>query len=257
MRKIFVLAAPAAAFAAALIFTPDHANVAVGDRLDLQITLDPQNEKIFTAEAAIDFPADILEVASFSWSPSWAALSAPGYDQIDNLNGVFLKAAGYPHGTNKPTSIGVVTFKAKKAGTGAISAASGSLALNAKNSSALNPPYPSLSIVVSDAAAPAAPVETVSAAPAQPTSNTIKPSPSPSPPPAVPPLPAPVPSPAVPTMNEPSPPTNSPAALFDVSVAPATAANNFMTSAFAPAGAALIAVIFFAIARRRARHNKK
>jgi hypothetical protein len=65
------------------------------------------------------------------------ALTQPGYDSTDNINGVLTKTAGYPSGFSGATTFGTITFYAKKAGTGTIKIGNSSLAFESSSQSAI------------------------------------------------------------------------------------------------------------------------
>ncbi|MDP3004534.1 MAG: hypothetical protein Q8N43_03500, partial [Candidatus Azambacteria bacterium] len=117
-------------------------------------------------------------VKSFNFGNSWMALSQTGYDLIDNTNGTLIKTAGYPGGLSSSATFGIVSFYAKKAGSGTIKLGNGSLALDANNQNVLSS-SPSVSVAVT------APIS-VPAVPSAPTAPTVPTAPSPAETPAVP-----------------------------------------------------------------------
>lgn len=103
-----------------------------GDTFTASISVSP-SEKIYTVGIQLDYPANLLEVQSFTFGSTWMPLSQEGYDSIDNTNGLLIKTAGYPGGITSAKTIGTVTFKAKNSGQGAIQLTSDTFALNAQN----------------------------------------------------------------------------------------------------------------------------
>lgn len=95
------------------------------------------NTANYAEKISLSFPADMLEVTSFNFSPSWIALNQPGYDAIDNNSGTLVKTGGYPSGFTTMTDFGTVTFRTKKAGTAAISVKNDSQAFDINGPSAL------------------------------------------------------------------------------------------------------------------------
>jgi hypothetical protein len=93
--------------------------------------------KNYTAKIELHYPADLLEVKSFTFAPSWMPLAQSGYDRLDNLNGVLIKTAGYPAGISAPTTFGTVSFRAKKNGTGLITLNRNSFAWDANSQNVL------------------------------------------------------------------------------------------------------------------------
>ena len=127
------IAAPALA-ATSVSFTPVSVSVRQGQTFTLTIGVNPQGVKNYTAKTELHYPADLLEVKSFTFASSWMPLSQSGYDLTDNTNGVFIKTAGYPGGISSAATFGTVSFLAKKSGNGTITLNSGnSLALDANN----------------------------------------------------------------------------------------------------------------------------
>lgn len=131
---IFVL--PAALFAANMSFI-SGSSYHPGQIFSVQVMVNPQSAKVYTVKAEIAYPADILEVESFSFANGWIPLSQPGYDSVDNAGGTLIKTGGYPGGLSSVQALGIITFKAKKAGSASIAFRSGSLALDAANSNLL------------------------------------------------------------------------------------------------------------------------
>lgn len=108
------------AFAATYSLSPSSVNVKQGQSFNVTVTLDPQSAASYTSKLELKYPADLLEIKSFSFASKWLALSEEGYDSVDNINGVLMKTAGYPKGTTSPVTFGTVSFSAKKSGNGLI-----------------------------------------------------------------------------------------------------------------------------------------
>lgn len=119
--------------ATSVSFTPVSVSVRQGQTFTLTIGVNPQGAKNYTAKTELHYPADLLEVKSFTFAPSWMPIAQPSYDLTDNTNGVFIKTAGYPGGLSSATTFGTVSFLAKKSGNGAITLDSNSFALDANN----------------------------------------------------------------------------------------------------------------------------
>ena len=127
------IAAPALA-ATSVSFTPVNVSVRQGQIFTLTIGVNPQGAKTYTAKTELHYPADLLEVKSFTFANGWMPLSQSGYDLTDNTNGVFIKTAGYPGGVSSAVTFGTVSFLAKKSGSGPIILNNGnSFALDASN----------------------------------------------------------------------------------------------------------------------------
>ena len=125
-------------FAATTIsLSPTAVNITAGQTFNLNVAVDPQGVKNYTVKLELKYPADLLEVKSFTLSSNWTAFIATGYDttiENANTNGVLIKTAGYPNpGLSSAVTFGTVSFLAKKAGSGIIQTGTGSLALNASS----------------------------------------------------------------------------------------------------------------------------
>ena len=119
-------------------FSPTSIKVTSGQNFNVVVAVNPQGVNNYTAKIELDYPADILEVKSFSFGSNWMALSQAGYDLIDNTNGVLIKTAGYPGGLSSSATFGTVSFYAKKAGSGIIKVGNGALALDANNQNVIS-----------------------------------------------------------------------------------------------------------------------
>ncbi len=145
-----------------LSFSPASVNVTSGETFNMVVSVNPQEIKNYTIKTEIEFPADLLEVKSFSFGNNWMPLSQTGYNLIDNTNGLLIKTAGYPGGLSSAATFGTISFLAKKDGTGSISVGNNSFALDATNQDLLSG-APQASIVITasvPAETPPAPVET-------------------------------------------------------------------------------------------------
>jgi len=136
---MMVLAMPVFA-ATSFLLSPVNVNVTEGQNFSVVIAVDPQDVKNYTVKVELEYPADLVEVKSFTLGSDWMALSQSGYDLIDNTNGVLVKTAGYPGGLSSAATFGTVSFLAKKAGDGIIKIASDSFVLNEENENVLITP---------------------------------------------------------------------------------------------------------------------
>ena len=173
---VIVLAMPALA-ATTVSLSPVNISVTSGKNFNVVIAVNPQGASNYTEKIELDYPADLLQVKSFSLGSNWMALSQTGYDLIDNTNGKLIKTAGYPGGISSSATFGTVSFYAKKAGSGTIKLGNGSLALDANNQNVLSG-TPSVSVAitapVSVPAAPSEPAAGTPAAPEQPAEQPIE-----------------------------------------------------------------------------------
>jgi len=125
-------------FAATTIsLSPTTVNITAGQTFNLNVAVDSQGVKNYTVKLELKYPADLLEVKSFTLGSNWIPVIAVGYDttiENANTNGVLIKTAGYPNpGLSSAATFGTVSFLAKKAGTGIIQTGTGSIALNASS----------------------------------------------------------------------------------------------------------------------------
>ena len=135
--------------ATSVSFTPVNVSVNQGQTFTLTIGVNPQGVKNYTAKIELHYPADLLEVKSFTFANSWMPLSQSGYDLIDNTNGVFIKTAGYPGGMSSAITFGTVSFLAKKSGNGTIALNSNSFVLDANNQNVLTDPSVQTAVAIS------------------------------------------------------------------------------------------------------------
>jgi len=164
---VIVLAMPALA-ATTVSLSPVNISVTSGKNFNVVIAVNPQGASNYTEKIELDYPADLLQVKSFSLGSNWMALSQTGYDLIDNTNGKLIKTAGYPGGISSSATFGTVSFYAKKAGSGTIKLGSGSLALDANNQNVLSGAPQVAFTVTAPASVPAAPSEPAAGTPAAP-----------------------------------------------------------------------------------------
>lgn len=142
--------------ATTISLSPASVSVTQGESFNLVIAVNPQGVKNYTVKVELEYPTDLLEVKSFSFSNGWMALSQTGYDLIDNTNGLLIKTAGYPGGIPTSATFGTVSFSAKKSGSGVIKLTSNSMALDAENENVLSSPLAQVTVSIA-APAPIAP----------------------------------------------------------------------------------------------------
>jgi len=134
---VLVLITPVLA-ATTVSLSPTSISATAGQNFVLTVKIDPQSVKNYTAKMELTYPTDLLRVNSFTFGTSWMPVSQPGYDSIDNINGILVKTAGYPGGVASQATFGTISFFAKKTGTGIIKLGSNSLALDATNQNLLS-----------------------------------------------------------------------------------------------------------------------
>jgi|SRR3989338_3343269 len=166
----FVALAPAVAYASSMSLAPASVKTAVGRSFTMTVSVDPAGTPIYTVKSRITFPADLLEVRSFKLGAgSWISITQPGYDVIDNTAGILIKSAGWPKGLSAKATLGTITFKVKKAGTGQVAMTTGS-ALYDRNSANVFSGGNSVTVTIAEATPTPTPSATASA--------TVEPTPS-------------------------------------------------------------------------------
>jgi len=131
---------------------PVMVSVQQGQQFTLLVTVDPAGTPNYTAKVELDYPANLLEVTSFIFTPGWLPLPQPGYDLIDNTEGTLIKTAGYPGGVSSSVTFGTVVLRAKSTGTAVITVVgSSSLVLDAQNQNVINTQPTKTTVTISEA----------------------------------------------------------------------------------------------------------
>lgn len=128
----FIIAASALAANDFSFSLPGGTAYKVGNTFSANIMISPA-EKVYTAKAQVNYPANLLKIESFTFNSNWMPLSQPGYDSIDNVNGLMIKTAGYPGGVNSQVVLGTAVFRVLNSGNANLKFTSESLVLNANN----------------------------------------------------------------------------------------------------------------------------
>ncbi|OGG40716.1 hypothetical protein A3A21_01850 [Candidatus Jorgensenbacteria bacterium RIFCSPLOWO2_01_FULL_45_25b] len=154
-------------------FAPASVSARRGQSFTLTIRINPEGTKNYTAKTELRYPADLIEVRSFTFGSGWMPLSQTGYDLTDNTNGVLVKTAGYPGGVSSQTTFGTVSFFAKKSGNAKITLQSSSFALDAASQNVLGGTgLPQTAIVISEPA-PSVATETAPAPVSEPEEEPV------------------------------------------------------------------------------------
>jgi hypothetical protein len=114
---LLVILIPKISLANSISLRSSSKNIEPSKNFSLLVYVDSSSSQSFTAQANIDFPADLISVESFTYSSAWLPINQTGYDIVDNTNGKLIKTAGYPNGFNSEILLGTIVFKSKKAGT--------------------------------------------------------------------------------------------------------------------------------------------
>lgn len=139
MKKIitsiisFGIALPLFVSAATFNVTPNKTSYQVGDNIVLNISVNPENSKIYTSSLVADFSTTTLEMVSFSMNDNMLPLKQAGYDLLDNQKGSLIKTGGYAGGINSTTNFGTLTLRAKSAGSGEFNVLTSSLLFDENN----------------------------------------------------------------------------------------------------------------------------
>jgi hypothetical protein len=117
--------------------TPTSVKVVAGQQFNVVVAVNPNGTSDYAEQLQVDYPANLLQVTAFNIGSSWMSLSQPGYDSIDNTNGVMIKTAGYTGGITSLTPFGTITFTAERFGSGTITIGSGSQAFEKSGQTAI------------------------------------------------------------------------------------------------------------------------
>lgn len=118
-----------AAGTAAINLSPLSGSYKTGQTFNVVVSVNPGSEKIDMVRVKLNFPADLLEIKSFSISPAFSYQA--GSNSFDNAIGTFSWGAGTPGGITAASNFGTITFVAKKSGQTQISLSNDSLVLSA------------------------------------------------------------------------------------------------------------------------------
>ena len=114
--------------------SPNQVVKSVGSTFDVTIVITPDSKvPIYSAKIGLNYNPDMLEVTHFKYGDNLMQLSQPGYDVMDNANGILVKTAGFPGGLASQIIFGTVTFRVKAAGTGVVVLSANGVALDANN----------------------------------------------------------------------------------------------------------------------------
>ena len=130
-----------------LSFSPASIDVEPGDDFVVVISVEPE-EAVYTVKLELNFPAELLEIKSFTFGQSWIQLSQDEYNLVDNENGLLVKTAGYPGGLALASDFGTISFSAKEAGSGVIGISNNSFVLDSENQNILNEELAQLSLQI-------------------------------------------------------------------------------------------------------------
>jgi hypothetical protein len=111
----------------------------VGQTITLKLGINPNGANFDTAVVNLNFPADLLQIQSFSLNPSFS-ITAPE-NAYTNTTGTLSYAAGIPGSLSQSTDFGILTFKVVKAGDATISLAPDSTILSGGDSVAMQKNY--------------------------------------------------------------------------------------------------------------------
>jgi hypothetical protein len=117
--------------------TPTSVKVVAGQQFNVVVAVNPNGTSDYAEQLQINYPASLLQVTAFNIGSNWMSLTQPGYDSVDNTNGVLIKTAGYAGGINSLTPFGTITFTAEKSGSGTITIGDGSQAFEKSGQTAI------------------------------------------------------------------------------------------------------------------------
>ncbi len=94
-----------------IVLEPVSVSVVKNKSFSVNIYINPNGGKNYTAKVKVDYPADTIQESSFNIASGWMPISVSGYDLLDNKNGILIKSAGYPNpGISSKTLFGTITF---------------------------------------------------------------------------------------------------------------------------------------------------
>ena len=129
-----VLALPMVISAATFSLEPSKNKIAPGETFTVTVYVNPKaGEEITVAKLSTIFTPSLVEVVSFVQAAGWMSLQQPGFDALDNTNGILLKTGGFPDRVVNKKEFGLITLKAKKEGSGTLTVAGDSLLLDTEN----------------------------------------------------------------------------------------------------------------------------
>lgn len=121
-----------------MVLTPDNVRAAEGEEFTVTFLARPHAAHAYTAQIALAFPADVVELVSFTYGRGWVPVVREELDVSDNAQGVLVKTAGYPAGFSEETHFGTARFRMKKAGEGLLVFRDDGFALNAAGGDTLS-----------------------------------------------------------------------------------------------------------------------
>ncbi len=77
---IFSVSPMSAYAASSFLLVPENATISNGQTVSVNIYVDPNDTKDYTAKVMLDYPADVLSITSFTFAQGWIPISVVGYD---------------------------------------------------------------------------------------------------------------------------------------------------------------------------------
>lgn len=146
---LFLIIIPKVSSASFISLESSSKKIKVNETLNVSVYIDPTSSMVYTAQVAVDFPADLVSVESFEYASYWLPITQSNYDLIDNENGKLIKTVGYPGGFNKKMLLGTLVLKAKQAGNIDLSINKESFVLDIDNNNTFIDSVP-LSVIFKD-----------------------------------------------------------------------------------------------------------
>lgn len=149
LMAVIVFSAPLLASAQTTsILAPELTNVQLGEQFSVVVSVDAQNVTSYAEKIKIAYPADALEVFSFTFEDSWTPLAKEGYEATDDAKGILTRTAAFPGGFTGMKKFGTIIFVAKKNAAGTIHLENGSFSYEDGGQSALSGGSAQFSITV-------------------------------------------------------------------------------------------------------------
>ena len=134
--------------ATTVLFSPSSVSVEDGRQFTLRLIVYLHEVENYTAMIQVRYPEDLLKAESFNFIGDWFPVLQPGYDGIDNTEGVLIKTAGYPGGFSEPKVFGEITFVGKKTGKGVVRVGGYSMVFDKSSQNVLVGPLGQVSVSV-------------------------------------------------------------------------------------------------------------
>jgi LPXTG-motif cell wall-anchored protein len=129
--------ATAAATHASVEISPKKITAGMGSTFSVDFSI-KTNVPVYTVKIDGTFPKDLVKLDGFNIDEPWLKVPQPGYDEIDQMEGTFIKTAGYPEGLKKNEIFGTAYFTVIGTGTASLAITNKSLILDENSDNILS-----------------------------------------------------------------------------------------------------------------------